>query len=452
MTVLRVGSGVQHGDRRQQQPRSPDGDGDVTIEGEPKQWHKVTVTLDGPYAHELDNDPNPFVDYQMNVTFTHQSGSPSYVVPGYFAADGDAAETSAEAGTKWRAHLSPDKPGRWDYKVSFRHGDSLLDSDDPESEPLQPYDGKSGQFDVAPSDKSGRDLRAHGRLQYVKERYLKFAGTGKYFLKAGADAPETLLAYADFDATVTLKPEKAPLKTWGPHVQDWREGDPTWQEGKGKGLIGAINYLSGKGCNAFSFLTYNAGGDGDNVWPFVARDDKLHYDCSKLDQWGIVFDHGTARGMYLHFKMQETENDDHRLNNKDDANVPESLDGGDLGPQRRLYCRELVARFGHNLALNWNLGEENTQSTEQQLAMIDFLAQVDPYGHPIVLHTYPNGDTTSLDLSEIEGRFTVMWFNPRTGGELARGSVEGIEGGGKRDLGTPPSDRSEDWLAVIRRR
>ena len=38
-------------------------------------------------------------------------------------------------------------------------------------------------------------------------------------------------------------------------------------------------------------LTYNAGGDGDNVWPFVERDATLHYDCSKLDPWGIVFDH-----------------------------------------------------------------------------------------------------------------------------------------------------------------
>ncbi len=30
------------------------------------------------------------------------------------------------------------------------------------------------------------------------------------------------------------------------------------------------------------------------------------------DEGGSVFDHGTARGMYLHFKMQETEIDDHR--------------------------------------------------------------------------------------------------------------------------------------------
>ena len=205
-----------------------------------------------------------------------------------------------------------------------------------------------------------------------KKRYLQFAGSERYFLKVGADAPETLLAYADFDNTIAGRPSFAPLKTWSAHVQDWQPGDPTWKDGRGKGLIGAINYLSGKGCNAFSFLTYNAGGDGDNVWPFIHRDDKLHYDCSKLDQWATVFDHGTTKGMYLHFKMQETENDDHNTKKKDFE--PTSLDGGNLGPQRKLYCRELIARFGHNLALNWNIGEENTQTTDQVNAMINYIA------------------------------------------------------------------------------
>ena len=138
---------------------------------------------------------------------------------------------------------------------------------------------------------------------------------------------------------------------------------------KAKGLIGAINYIASTGCNAISFLTYNAGGDGDNVWPFVKRDDKMHYDCSKLDQWNIVFDHAQRKGVFLHFKMQENELDDNRRGSKKEAGiVPESMDGGELGPERKLYCRELVARFGHHQALNWNLGEENTQSTEEQIA------------------------------------------------------------------------------------
>jgi hypothetical protein len=59
-----------------------------------------------------DKDPNPFTDYRMTVYFQHESGRPMYKVPGYFAADGKAGETSAKSGNKWRAHLSPDKPGK----------------------------------------------------------------------------------------------------------------------------------------------------------------------------------------------------------------------------------------------------------------------------------------------------------------------------------------------------
>ena len=373
------------------QPRRADGDGSVKLSGELKQWHKVTLTLAGPYAHEQDNQPNPFTDYRMSVALKHEDGT-TYVVPGYFAADGDAANSSAESGTVWRAHFAPDRAGKWAYTISFHQGPLAALDDVKETRAVARFDGKSGSMTIAETDKQGRDLRAHGRLQYVGKHYLQFAGSKKYFLKAGADAPETLLGYADFDGTVAGKPTKVPLKTWTPHVRDWQDGDPTWKAGKGKGLIGAINYLSGKGCNAFSFLTYNAGGDGDNVWPFIQRDDKLHYDCSKLDQWGIVFDHGTASGMYLHFKLQETEMDDHVRHSKGKSNtssVPESLDGGDLRIQRKLYCRELIARFGHNLALNWNLGEENTQTTAQQKAMIDYIAALDAYDHNIVVHTFP---------------------------------------------------------------
>ncbi len=371
-------------------PRQPNGDATLTLTGELKQWHKVTLTLDGPFAAETDGlggedaaIPCPFTDLAFEVTFTHESGSPSYQVPGYFAADGNAADTSAESGTKWRAHLSPDKPGTWTYTTSFTQGKhAALDGG---GAPLAPYHGKTGSFKVAPTDKTGRDFRAEGRLQYVGKHHLQFAGSKRYFLKAGADAPETLLGYADFDGTVAGKPNKVPLKNWAPHVQDWREGDPAWQNGKGKGLIGALNYLATKGANAFSFLTYNAGGDGDNVWPFIRRDTKLHYDCSKLDQWGIVFDHATTLGLYSHFKLQETENDDLK-----GPGAAQALDGGDLGPERKLYCREMIARFGHLLALNWNIGEENTQNTEQINDMIGYLRAVDPYQHHVVIHTYPN--------------------------------------------------------------
>lgn len=377
--------------------RAPGPGAPAAISGELRAWHKVTLTFAGPSARELDDDPNPFADYRLEVLFAHADGPPSYTVPGYFAADGRAAETSADSGSSWRVHFAPDRPGRWSYRVSFVAGRGVaLDRSLP-GRPIAGLDGAAGTFEVLPTDKSGRDFRARGRLEHAGGRYLRFAGTGERFLKAGPDSPENLLAYFDFDGTVPAKTRgaraaeasSAGLHRFEPHVRDWREGDPVWGGGKGKGLLGALRYLSEKGCDAVSFLTYNAGGDGDDVWPFVARDDKRHYDCSKLDQWQIAFDRAEELGLLLHVKLQETENDDERVGPAPRA-VPEALDGGRLGPERKLYLRELVARFAHALALEWNLGEENTQTQEEQRAMARYLRDLDPYDHPIVLHTYPN--------------------------------------------------------------
>ena len=55
-----------------------------------------------------------------------------------------------------------------------------------------------------------------------------------------------------------------------------------------------------------------------------------------------------------------------------------------------MYLRELIARFGYELALNWNMGEENTQTTAQQRAMAQYIHDVDPYDHIVVVHTFPN--------------------------------------------------------------
>jgi len=360
-------------------PRKSDGTGTVEISGERKAWHNVTLTLDGPFAHELDNQPNPFTDYRMTVTFRHESGTPKYVVPGYFAADGDAANTSAACGTAWRAHLAPDKPGMWTYAVSFVKGKNVAVSE-AAGRPVAPFDGKRGSFAIAGTDKTGRDHRGKGRLRYVGTRYLRFAETGEYFLKQGADAPENFLAYADFDGDFKSDGHKDNLvKTWNPHVRDWRPGDPTWAGGKGKGIIGAVNYLASEGMNAISFLTLNIGGDDQNVFPYVAYDDRGHIDVSRLAQWEIVFEQMDRQGIYLHFKTQETENEC-------------LLDGGDTGPERRLYYRELIARFAHHLALNWNLGEEDgalgkkNQTTAQRQAMAQYFHDHDPYHHLIVIH------------------------------------------------------------------
>lgn len=361
----------------------------ATVSGELKCWHNVTLSLEGPQADETDTSPNPFTDYGFWVDFRHVESGDRFWVPGYFAADGNAGESGATSGNVWRAHLAPHKPGVWEYTVNFTQAEgAALDKSCP-GEAVEGADNQTGEFTVAPTDKTGRDFRGKGRLQYVGERYLKFAQTGETFLKAGPDSPETLLGTKDFDGTIT---RKVKLKTWEAHLRDWREGDPTWRDGRGKGLIGALNYLADKGLNSVSFIPYNAGGDGDNAWPMIAPDKKLHYDCSKLDQWGIVFDHAQRQGLYLHFKLQEAENDDWRKQwdpNVKLTPIPAALDEGKLGVERKLYFKELVARFGHELALNWNLGEENSQPFEVQAEMARYLRSIDPYNHLVVLHTLP---------------------------------------------------------------
>jgi hypothetical protein len=101
-------------------------------------------------------------------------------------------------------------------------------------------------------------------------------------------------------------------------------------------------------------------------------------DVSRLAQWEIIFTHADRLGMFIHFKTQETENE-------------LLLDGGDLGPQRKLYYRELIARFAYHLALNWNVGEEiNNATTAQKKAWAHYFYDQDPYHHPIVIHNGAN--------------------------------------------------------------
>ncbi|MEL6655504.1 MAG: PKD domain-containing protein [Bacteroidota bacterium] len=352
-------------------PADP-GTGAVTVSGELKKWHKVTLSFDGPFYSELNAGVNPFLDYRLIATFTN--GEKTYEVPGYFAADGNAAETSAGEGNVWRVHFAPDEVGTWTYTISFRLGSQVAISTVPGAgTALPPIDGITGTLEIGESDKSIPDNRARGRLQYVGQRYLRYAETGEYFLKGGADAPENFLAYEDFDNTPNAGGRR---KSWAPHAADWNAGDPSWQGGKGTEIIGAVNYLAGKGVNVFSFLTMNIQGDDRNVFPYLSDANFRRFDCSKLDQWEIVLEHADQLGMYLHFKTQETEND-------------QLLDGGALGVDRKLYYRELLARFGHHLALNWNMGEENTQTTAQRIAMADWFASQDPYQHNRVIHTYP---------------------------------------------------------------
>jgi hypothetical protein len=374
----------------------------VELKGDLKTWHKVTLEINGPNSSELAT-PNPFLDFRLNVTFTN--GNKKYVVPGFYAADGYANESSAISGDKWHIRFRPDESGEWRYRISFRTGKYLAVNDSLEAGKAVDGDGLTGSFTVGPADSEGPFTK--GKLRYVGQRYLQYRESGEYFLKAGADSPENFLAYSDFDGTYYAGKgfrrlgEAGPnqsLHSYAPHADDWHAGDPTWQNEKGKSIIGALNYLASKEMNSVYFLTMNFHGDGKDVWPWIDPYERTRFDCSKLDQWEIVFDHMDKLGIMLHVVTQETENE-------------LLLDNGYTGVLRKLYYRELIARFGHHLAVTWNLGEENgpanftpnAQNDEMRKQMAGYIKIHDPFQNFIVVHTHSNQESRDPILSPLLG-------------------------------------------------
>jgi len=354
--------------------------GDVTtIEGQFRKWNPITIQFHGPAAHELDSNPNPFMDYRLNVEFTDQNGR-SCIVPGFFDGDGQGGAS----GNTWKVRFTPDKTGQWKYVASFREGKNIAVNLQRDVGQAVGFNGVSGILTISKSSANAPDFLRLGRLEYTGGHYLKFRD-GLYWIKGGTDSPEDFLAYGGFDNT--RSGSRFGVKKYARHVRDWKLGDPDWGEERGRGIIGALNYLAEQHVNLIYFLPMNIGGDGQNVWPFAGEvrpagdpaNDNTHYDLSKLHQWEIVFRHAQEKEIVLHFVFNEAEQQN-KL----------ELGGKNLTTERKLFYREMVARFGHHNALIWNLCEEynigldlGAQSIREFAA---YVAQLDPYDHPITVH------------------------------------------------------------------
>jgi hypothetical protein len=385
----------------------------VTLQGETKVWHDVILTFDGPSTSESAT-PNPFTDYRMNVTFTF--GTRSLTVPGYFAADGQAAESGATTGAKWRVRFMPDSAGTWTYRVSFQRGTNIA-LGTAAGTPVVP-DGTTGQLNITANDKTGRDLRGQGLLRGVGKHYFQFAGSGKYFVKGGANSPENLLAFADFDATTARH-------TYSTHAtRDYRTGDPLWRgQTRGRGIIGAVNYLASKGLNAVYFLLLTQGGDGKDVWPWTSGTERYRFDVSKLDQWDIVFSHMQKQGIVMQMLFQEREHDLYNFFG----------DSGSMGNIRKLYLREMIARFGHHPGIVWNLSEESAMTAAQVSTYAAYVRSLDAYRHPIVIHNWPaetavysgTVGTTALDGISFQGSGGFAQLHPDVLNWINRSAASG---------------------------
>lgn len=349
------------------------------LDAPPVQWQPLTLAFDGPSA-DAGASTNPFLDYRLQVMFLSPSGRVS-VVPGYFAGnDGDGRRAV------WRAHFAADEPGLWRYCASFRAGPDVAVDLDPTAGQPAAFDGASAAFQVAGTDPDAPDFFRWGRLEYVGGHYLKFRD-GPYWLKGGTNSPENFLGYAGFRNTIDQGGIiEGFLHTFSPHVTDGRSddpsftndsvapGDPTMPAASG-GIIGALNYLGEQHVNSIYFLPLNLGGDGQDTYPYLSPADHTHFDVGKLDQWGIVLEHAQRRGIALHIVLNEVEESNRRL-----------LDGGALGRERKLFYREMVARFGHLPAIKWNLSEEVAFSFEEMRAFAGYLDAQDWADHPITVH------------------------------------------------------------------
>ena len=333
-----------------------------TLTGQPAIWQPLTLTFDGPAVADT-AAVNPFLDYRLNVQFVAPSGR-VIDVPGYFG-----------GGAAWQAHFAADEPGQWRYCASFRLGPAVAVSDDPAVGTPIAFDGAAGAFTVAPADPAAPDFFRWGRLEYVGGHYLKFRD-GPYWLKGGTNSPENFLGYAGFANTVDQGGLiDGFLHTYAPHAADARPDDPVVAPGDAAGIIGALNYLGERHVNSIYFLPMNLGGDGDDTYPYLSPDDPTRFDTAKLAQWGVVLEHAQRQGIALHVVLNEVEEDNRRR-----------LDGGALGVQRRLFYREMVARFAHLPAVKWNLSEEAAFTPDDLRAFAAYLAALDWAGHPITAH------------------------------------------------------------------
>lgn len=365
--------------------------------------HAVRIDLQGPVVDTM-GPQNPFADFKLTCVFLHADNT-TVVIHGYFAADGQAEVSGASGGGVWRCLFAPWLEGSWAWRATFLIGtDVAVGGQGITGGP----DGAEGRVEVVGTSEQfsgGRDFRGKGRMLYVGKRYFQFERTGEYFFAGGSDSPEGLLN----SEGLMPAPGNELTRDWAAHQGDWEKGDPQLKDGKGKGVVGVVNYLAKTGLNSVSFLSFSHLGLDQGVYP-TAGDPvsvKDRYDVAKLGLWEVLFDHMERKGIAIHLKLMEVQSVKYH-------------DGGGLGRERMLYYREMVARFGHHNALTWNIGEEVANDKDPKAEFFikpetvrgfgNAIAEIDAMQHPIALHTWPTNEIKDLfyDAVIADGQSTAI--------------------------------------------
>jgi len=382
----------------------------VTVLGALRVWHTLELQFEGPGARETE-ETNPFTDFSLAVTF--RQGNRVVAVPGFFAADGQAAQTGARAGTIWAVRWSPPSEGLWTWSATMRRGPDVVFS--PQTgDPVAAVDGLEGRLQIAASDKKEPDLRATGRLVRVPGKgALRFEETDAVFVAGGTRCLADTLASPIFNGRpgcyAAVHPDfpqtdvddgklGQPDEPLAAHARDWSPSDPVWLAGQqlllwqsvqgqqeqqekrvlqgqqdqlerqdresgrgrvfGRGLVGALNYLSETGVNALYLDIPGSGTRAD----CGARS---RFNIAKLEQWALLVAHANRKGLAVYLGM--------------------SFQGELSVSSRRLLVRETVARFAHVPGLVFEVQAGDGLPAEILEQVASEIKTLDAYQHPVLV-------------------------------------------------------------------
>lgn len=414
---------------------------------------KITIGFEGPFASETgttdrDNDyyrpSSTFADYRLDVHFflvaqdntTHNGSQHYYVVPGYFTAYGHVANTPSSTGNAWLCHFRPDHVGVWNWTASFKQGMNVAQqqirvhsnhttwvtssttnstSTGTFGDPTGLMDGSTGSFVVTmPSDSAAASseqtlsvLQVSSGNRRKLDRLIHPPGTNRYEISRSDNTDDSTTGYKPFvkigtgDTPIDLlsyesnwNSDTMPSK----HIVDYIEGNPTWAGGQGKNTIGAINYVSKSGINTVTIATIS-----DTFHPFAVNNLSLvtgtstaididhhyvlmSYNVTKLAQCEIIVAWIDKCGLSLNLRLSDTKV----------QFLDSDVKNGVLYDSRRLYYREMIARFGYHSAITWYLDGDGTSTITEILQRAEYIRSVDPYKNPIIVRVNPSEEPSFM--------------------------------------------------------
>lgn len=360
----------------------------VALHGSAKTFHTLEVLLQGSVNYCEQDRPDD--DQLLRGNFTHSSGKVIRVY-GHWAGDGRASASEGRCGPVWRINFTPTLPGTWTLMTEHHTGVAPKD--------LDFATGSDGELNgisttlpvIANTDAVVPDFRRLGvvtnrkSVDGIPSRYPYCTGVGRSIVWLGAGSPEDLLGFKGFDGTYggPRSPGGCPTT----HNSFYHDHDahfvpdplaPLWtRDGQkyGRGLYGAINYLSTYGINNSCMLLNNDGGDGNNAYPYVACDSIGVFDLSKLEQWYHMMEYANSKGLHMELILAETENDD------------QIYGSGSLSDDGFYYLKRVVSQFGSLPAVSWVIAEECDLDPAVATEVLYIVNKLDAYDHLIGLHT-----------------------------------------------------------------